>query len=219
MKHARLSLTAGGAESAIHPMYGILTGASFVERATALQWNLTGDSLGILHYVEGDIDAFDRAVAAVTPVVDHALEPVDDSAFYAYIRDEMIDTVRDLFAPLAAAGLVVVPPVHYRRDGCVELSVFGPSDAVASLVEALRPPVEVTVERVGGLTALAPAARRLSSRQREAVEAALAVGYYELPREGSQRDVADALGCAPSTAAEHLRKAEATLVQTALERV
>lgn len=219
MKHARLSLTAGGAESAIHPMYGILTGAPFVERATALQWNLTDDALGILHYVEGDIDAFDEAVAAVTPVVDHALEPVDDSAFYAYIRDETTDTVRDVFAPLAAAGLVVVPPVRYRRDGAVELSVFGPDDAVAALVDALGSPVEVTVERVGGLTALAPATRRLSPRQREALEAALAVGYYEVPREGGQRDVADALACAPSTAAEHLRKAEATLVRTALERL
>ncbi|WP_432764782.1 hypothetical protein [Halobaculum lipolyticum] len=31
--------------------------------------------------------------------------------------------------------------------------------------------------------------------------------------------MADALDCAPSTAAEHLRKAEATLVRTALERL
>ncbi|MFC7135880.1 helix-turn-helix domain-containing protein [Halobaculum litoreum] len=219
MKHVRLSITAGGHESAIHPMYGLLTGAPFVERATALQWNRTDGTLGVLHYVEGDAAAFDEAVGALDAVVEHALAPVDDGAFYAYVRDDTVGPVADLFAPLAAAGLVVVPPIRYRRDGAVELSVFGPSDAVGALVDALDPPVEVTVERVGGLTALAPATRRLSPRQREAVEAALAAGYYEVPRTGSQRDVAEALDCAPSTAAEHLRKAEATLVRTALERL
>mgnify|MGYP002276742734 CR=1 FL=1 len=59
---------------------------------------------------------------------------------------------------------------------------------------------------------VAPTAR-LTDRQREAVEAGLDLGYYDVPRTTDHEAVADALGCAPSTAAEHLRKAESKLLR------
>jgi predicted DNA binding protein len=52
--------------------------------------------------------------------------------------------------------------------------------------------------------------------QREALAAAAALGYYDQPRGATSEDVADELDCATATAAEHLRKAEATLVDAAL---
>jgi len=71
----------------------------------------------------------------------------------------------------------------------------------------------LAVEGVGGLAGLVGTLeRRLSQRQREAVAVALELGYYEIPRETDHEAVADALECAPSTAAEHLRKAEAKLI-------
>ncbi|WP_449404951.1 helix-turn-helix domain-containing protein [Halorubrum amylolyticum] len=48
----------------------------------------------------------------------------------------------------------------------------------------------------------------LTDRQFEAVAAAVDVGYYDGPGAPGVDAVADALGCAESTAAEHLRKAE-----------
>ena len=62
MKHVRANVTADGREGEIHPMYGVMANADFVERGTALQWNFTGDALGILHYIEGDIDAYEAQV-------------------------------------------------------------------------------------------------------------------------------------------------------------
>jgi hypothetical protein len=53
---------------------------------------------------------------------------------------------------------------------------------------------------------------READRQREAITAASEVGYYDVPRTGSVAEVADRLGCAKSTASNHLRKAEARLV-------
>ena len=47
------------------------------------------------------------------------------------------------------------------------------------------------------------------------VAAARDLGYYDLPREATHADVAERLGCAPGTASEHLRKAEAKLVDVA----
>jgi predicted DNA binding protein len=45
---------------------------------------------------------------------------------------------------------------------------------------------------------------------------AVELGYYGSPRAGTVEDVADELGCARSTAAEHLRKAEATVLSRAV---
>lgn len=40
---------------------------------------------------------------------------------------------------------------------------------------------------------------------------AIREGYYEDPRRASQADVAEALGIAPGTVSEHLRRVEATV--------
>jgi len=53
---------------------------------------------------------------------------------------------------------------------------------------------------------------RLTSSQREVFELAKRRGYYEWPREVSTRELADELDIAKSTLLEHLRKAEATLL-------
>lgn len=215
MKHVRVRLTAGGREGEIHPMYDVLANAPFVDRATALQWNFVGDELGILHYVEGDIDAFEAAVTDIAPVLDYELEPAGDRAFYAYIHDAVPDPFEQ-FTPTTGA-LVVVPPIHYHADGTVSLSLFGPDEQIRPFVEGISGPVDVEIEEVSGLGALAAAVETvLSERQREAAEAALDLGYYEVPREASHEDVADRLECAPSTAAEHLRKAEAKLLRSVL---
>jgi predicted DNA binding protein len=217
MQSVTVTLTANGREAEIHPMYDVLATASFVEYATAMQWNLSDAGFGILHYVEGDVDAFEAAVTAVDIVVDYAIEPVTDDAFYAYVRDEATPGLRAMLDPLENGGVVVVPPIVYHGDGTVTLTAFGPSEEMQGVFERTPAPIELDVEAVGSLesmTSLADA--RLSSRQRAAVDAALALGYYEVPREASVEDVADELACAPSTAAEHLRKAESTLVRSSL---
>ncbi|WP_415381325.1 helix-turn-helix domain-containing protein [Halosimplex sp. TS25] len=213
MQHVRVRVTANGREGEIHPVYGIVTNAPFVERALALQWNNNGGDLGILHYVRGDADAFEAAIADVPEVLDYDLEPATDDAFYVYIRDDTTASVRELFGSLTTGTVVIVPPIVYHEDGSVTISLFGPDDELQAAVTAISDPVEVTVEEVGGLGSAAPAVEaRLTDRQRAAVDAALDLGYYDVPREAGHEAVADALDCAPSTAAEHLRKAESKLL-------
>lgn len=57
----------------------------------------------------------------------------------------------------------------------------------------------------------------LTDRQQEALTAAVAVGYYEIPREGAVADVADAIDCSHSTAGELLRKAERTVLTAVID--
>jgi hypothetical protein len=219
VKHVRVSLTAGGREAEIHPMYGVLTTASYVERATALQWNYTGDALGILHQVVGDRAAFEAALEEVPQVVGYELAPAGEDSFYAYVRDATTDGLDELFEPITSGGVVVVPPIRYRPDGTVAFSLFGPDEELQAGLSAVPDPVEVTVERVGGLASTAAAAEAsLTRRQREVLEAAIEVGYYDVPRSADHEAVAAATDCAPSTAAEHLRKAESRVLSALFDR-
>jgi hypothetical protein len=219
VQHVRVAITASGREGEIHPMYDLWANAEFVERSRALQWNFTGDALGILHYAEGDVEAFEAAVADVPEVLNYELEPAGEGAFYVYIRDATTDALGDLFGPVTSGGVVAVPPIVYREDGTVELSVFGPDEEIQGAVETVPDPVEITVLQVGGLAGTDVAAEsRLTDRQRAAVQAALDLGYYEVPRTASHEDVAAALDCAPSTAAEHLRKAESSVLRWVFRR-
>lgn len=215
MKHVRLTLDAGGREAEIHPMYDVLVNAPAVDRATAMHWNFAGDELGIMHYVEGDLEGFEAELERIPAVLAYELTPADDDAFYAYVRDATTEPLRELFAVVDRSPAVVIPPLEYV-DGTVSYSVFGPPGAIQEAIGRLSAFVDVTVSAIGGMRAVPGVLESLfSERQREALETALALGYYEIPREAGHEDVARELGCAPSTAAEHLRKAEIALVRSA----
>ncbi|WP_224268185.1 helix-turn-helix domain-containing protein [Haloprofundus salinisoli] len=214
MKHVRLTLDAGGREAEVHPMYDLLVNAPFVERATAMHWNYTEDELGIMHYVEGDATAFRASIETIPEVVAFELTRVGSDEFYVYIRDATTEPLRQLFGVISNAPVVVIPPVEYEEDGTVSYSVYGPADEIQTAIDAVPEPITVEVTQIGGLNAVPGLLEALlSDRQREAVDTALDLGYYEIPRRANQEDVAAVLGCAPSTAAEHLQKAETKVMQ------
>lgn len=215
MKHARVRITAHGKERDIHPMYGVMTEASFVERATALQWNYTGDALGILHYVVGDADALETAMGDIPEVIGYEVARVDARSFYVYVRDTTTGPLQEMFAPVTSGGILVVPPVKYEPDGTVVFSMFGPDDELQEALKSVPSPIDVTIEAVGGLADTTAAVEaRLTDRQREVVKTAVTRGYYDIPRTVSQAEIAAELDCAPSTVAEHLRKAESRMMRT-----
>jgi predicted DNA binding protein len=53
----------------------------------------------------------------------------------------------------------------------------------------------------------------LTERQMKALKAAVELGYFDTPRRASIKDVAAALRVSPSTAVEHLRKAEKKVLE------
>lgn len=215
VKHVELELTARGEERAIHPMYDLLANGDCVDSARTTHWNYSGEELGIMHFVRGSLSGFREAVAAMDPVHDHDLTRVDDATFYAYLRCGTYESTRDLFGLLTQGRLVVLHPVEWRPDGTQSLSVMGTPAEIQSVVEDIPDPVECSVREIGGLERAADAvAGTLSDRQREALE----LGYYDIPREAGVEDVAAEMGCARSTAAEHLRKTESKLLSAAFER-
>ncbi len=219
MRSVRVRLDAGGQEGEVHPMYDLLANAEFIERATALQWSFTDEAQAMLHYVEGDAEAFRAATAKTAEVIETEIAPAGEDAFYAFIKGEATERLNELFEAIVAVTAMPIPPVEYHTDGTVSFTIVGPGEEIQTAIAAVPEPVAVSVEEVGGMHAVPGLAETvLTSRQREALDAALELGYYDVPRTATHEDVATALGCAPSTAAEHLRKAESNVLRNVLLR-
>lgn len=215
MRRIKITLDAGGREAEVHPMYDVLANGEYVDYATAMQWSYTGSELAMFHYVEGDVDAFRAATQGVSQLVSLEIVSAGEGACYAYVNCETTPAMRQLYGPLQEMTAIPVPPVVYHPDGTLSFSLVGPAAELQAALEFVPEPIAVSVDEItdiGSVGGLADA--RLSPRQREALEVALEVGYYRIPREADHEAVAVAMDCAPSTAAEHLRKAEATVIES-----
>jgi predicted DNA binding protein len=199
--------------------FRLIAASEHVTAARAVSTKFAGRAgASALFHVEGDRQALEAGLDG-PPEVDVAeTAPADGDGFFLFLvlDPSAVPVMQAMFDVLSWRELVVVPPVVYR-DGSVHAQVVGTAATVGSIVDALGDAVEVEVHAVGerGLDA-EPGPTALSDRQREAVRAALELGYYDQPRGGTHEDVAAALSCAPSTASEHLRKAEAKLVRSAM---
>lgn len=111
---------------------------------------------------------------------------------------------------------MVVPSFDCHPNGVLAFDVVGEPAVLEAMLDQLPEEITAEVREVGEYDARpGQFGGNLTARQREGLAAARDAGYYEVPREGSVADVAEALGCAPSTASNHLRKAEARLVERA----
>lgn len=214
MKHVRLTMRAP--EGTVHPVFDMLTRSKNVERVVGLHWNFSGDRLGILHYVVGEFEAYVAELEAIPSVLDYDIVRDDDERFYVYHRCIVDGGAQALFETFTRDTLLLVPPIEFSDDGAATFSLFGDSEEVQTALDSIPKTITFDMHAVSGMADTPEVTgTMLTVRQREAIEAALSLGYYDIPRESDYEDVAEAIDCAPSTAAEHLRKAEKKLVQSA----
>ena len=215
--HVRLA----GEDATLHPLVSTLTDPAVFADARMLAWSPSEDPprATVLLYLDGDLDRFARVLDGTDLVLDFDVTAIEPGRGYAYVHSVPHPTEWELFELATAEGLLPVFPVEYRHDGSLSVRIVGPRDRLGAAVEATPDGVQTAIERVGeydlGQPPIPPG---LSPRQREALEVAHDLGYYEVPRETTRAAVADRLGCAESTASEHLRKAERAVVRTYLDR-
>lgn len=192
-----------------HPLHRGVVEEPDASRAAILQWAPT-DSVSTLSWYDTDRETARELLDRVDSVTAASL--LDDGmGTYAFVHQTDFEFDDALLERLGDAQVVFVPPVTFLDTGAARFHAAGTTDALATLQADLAELLDLRVERVRTFRR-GPAPATLTDRQDEALSAAVAVGYYEVPRTGTVEDVADRLGCAPSTAGELLRKAEARLV-------
>jgi hypothetical protein len=196
-----------------HPLQASLREADALSRAALLLWGPT-EAVTTLIWFDGDEVAVERALEAVESATRTHLVS-GDGGTYAFVHQTDYEFAAPILDLLGESHVVFPPPVTFREDGRVEFDAVGESTALSEFHAALSDLGSVAIRRVEPYRR-GESGETMTDRQREALAAAVAVGYYEVPRTGSLDDVAARLDCARSTAGELLRKAEAALATAAV---
>lgn len=193
-----------------HPLHEHVVSGGPLTQAALLTWSPTPDATTLL-WCDGDRASTADAVGAIDSVV--ASEFVEgEGGTFAFVHQERYEFADVLLEAIAELRVAFVPPVVFEADGSVRFDAVGQRDGLGRLHDRLVDLGSVTVERVRPVAGGRQQAL-LTDRQRAAIEAAVDVGYYEVPRTGTIEDVAARLDCGHSTAGELVRKAESKVVR------
>lgn len=206
----------------LHPMQSFIRHTDAVEYEELRAWNVaTGDpdTEYVLFYVEADRERYEEQIDSVDSVRWYDLTPIDEDAFYVYLCQSTRDEDRQWRTAFAELNLLVVPPIAYDDNADFHVTVVGASEDIQAMLDGLPEAIDVDVRAIGEYDRRhAPVAGDVTDRQLAAVDAAVELGYYEVPREASVEDVAAELDCAASTAAKLLQRAEASVMGRVVDR-
>lgn len=168
----------------------------------------------------GPIAALDTLVASAEPHltllwVERSTEPL---VAFAYAPGPKEVT---LLRAVASAGGLLLPPLRVR-EGVARVRLLAPTGRSADGGRGLsRSARLVARRRLTGpklreeIERLVPGRAGLTPQQTRVLLEAVRAGYYEVPRRATVREVARRLSLGRSTAEEHLRAAESTIVSRA----
>ncbi|NHN41507.1 bacterio-opsin activator [Halorubellus sp. JP-L1] len=168
------------------------------------------DTVAELLCVRGDETAAADALRACDRVHDVAVRNPRGGAALVYVHHDTNPRAAAMIRARRQTSVVMDMPIVVRDSGAFEVTYLGTDAAFAETFgEVPEYDVAFDVLETGEYT---PTRRdafdSLTDRQGDVVATAVELGYYRNPREATQEDVADAVGCSPGTVGEHLRKAE-----------
>jgi predicted DNA binding protein len=187
------------------------------EALVNFDWHSDG-TLTLLHRLGGtDIEPLRRALEDHDEVLSYELV-TEGTRTYTFVHVTERETLTELLEVVEEYALLLDPPFQLSEKG-ISVTVAGSDDALQSAFAEVSERIDVDVESTGVYVPDEPEyLDRMTDRQYEALVTAYDQGYYETPRTVSFEEVADELGCAPSTANELLRRAESELVDAVLAR-
>lgn len=191
-----------------------------IDRGEIINWQYLRDGSMIeMYQIEKDEDV--TVSPNHIPTETLAFERFDPPGAYVYVyhRAKPNEVVGALIELIDNYNLVIDLPIRFDEDE-ITVTMLGETDKLQAAYDMIPEPIKdhTTVERVKSFSPVAHGvASELTPRQRQILDAAIDVGYYSVPRDGTTADVGDAADCAPSTAAEHLRKIEARVLSTVAE--
>lgn len=205
----------------LHPMQAFIRETDAVRYEEMLAWRVRPDAdiEYALYYVEADLDSYRAAVREVETVIECRITPIDDDAAHVWACEETRPETQAWREAFADRQLIVIPPIRFDDTAAMEMTIVGDSGDMHDTIETIPPEVDVTIDEIGTYDRRGGTlAGTLTDRQLAAAGTALELGYYEVPRDATLADVADALDCAESTASMLLRRAERDLLARILDR-
>ena len=205
-------------DGTFHPVEEMIADNPDLRRGQVHHINLlSDDTVAALYEIEGEGGVLHDALKESDEVLSYDVIYVSEDTHHVYVHVRQGEPVVDLLSIVDDRRLMVDTPMEFVEDG-VRATVIGEQSTLREALDDIPEGVDVDVRRVGEYS---PQDDRvlanLTDRQREVLRVAARLGYYDVPRSATHDEVADSLGCAPSTASEHLRKIESKIVDVLLD--
>ncbi|WP_191906179.1 MULTISPECIES: helix-turn-helix domain-containing protein [unclassified Haloarcula] len=213
----RLQVTAEIEPALAPPFYTMLADSPQIDETRVLAWNTSAEGVRtVLFAINGAVDSFGSSAPDTAGI--NSVQVAAPEAAWSYALVEVAPQEAPVFDAINQArsrpGLVVRMPIVYR-EGTMRFRVVGDPDALQASFAAAPDGLSVRLDEIGQMQGPPDQpGTTLSERQREVLEVAVDRGYYNHPRETTHEEIADAVGCAPSTVSTHLQKAEAEAVMS-----
>ncbi|WP_135306463.1 helix-turn-helix domain-containing protein [Haloarcula amylovorans] len=198
-----------------HPLGKQLSADPAIQREAIHHVKFLDDGT-VLTFAEGsgDRERYEEIMSSSPSV--HAYMVSGDDRWMAVSQFEPTEQVRRILEWHQRADIVVETPILFGANGAQKITIIGDESAFKTLfneaatIESLEFEILETGEYEPNTQQFT---RSLTSRQEQVLAAAVDVGYYRAPREATHKDVAEAVGLAPSTVGDHLRKIEARVFE------
>lgn len=192
-----------------HPIGEVLDDDDAVRRGPIYRLDLLGDDTGaMLSQVHGDRDRYCEILERADHVIDYAVSGTDGTVF-GYLHFEPTNLARRMLLRRRESEVMFDMPIEIADDGSYVVTLIGEDAAFTEAFRSLPEEVGIEVVETGEYhTGARELFDCLTDRQQEVLEVAVREGYYENPRQTTQTDLAEAVGCSPGTVGEHLRKIE-----------
>lgn len=200
-------------DGGLHPAEERLANDPEVELELLYDINLlSDDTLVTLYELSGDEARVEEILDASPEICSYNLSHTGDS-IYAYIHVESNETVSELLTILDEFEFVTDTPFVYTQRGGLKVTLVGKQETIREAIPAVPDNIRVKLEQMG---TYAPSTdrlfSRLTTRQQETLLKAVELGYYDVPRQATHRDIARELDKSGGTVGEHLRKIEAQVL-------
>ncbi|MFC7154467.1 helix-turn-helix domain-containing protein [Halomarina halobia] len=211
MKYATVTLTLP--DGGVHPVGAAIADLEGVTREGLLHVNALFDGNGVLVYrLSGDVSPLGPMLDDHPDVISYDLVDEPDDGHYCYVYVKPGHPAGTLMYLVEKYALILDPPLEFLGNGRLRVTVAGRPEMLRKAFEQFPDDVVIDVEQAGEyVPGHAQLLAALTDRQREVLETAVQLGYYDIPRRATHASIARELDCASSTIDEHLRKAEARL--------
>lgn len=193
----------------LHPVDEAIAAHPDLSRESILNINLLPDeTVTVLYQLRGDIDVARDIIEHNDAILDYNLSLTDDS-IHAYAHLIPSEALTELLKIPQDLELITDLPFEYTAQGGLRMRTVGDFDAIRRSAAAVPECFQLIPERIGEYC---PGTDRvfnqLTPRQRETLEVAVDLGYYENPRRATLKEIADAMDRTDGTVGDHLRKIE-----------
>jgi len=160
--------------------------------------------------LRGDLDVARALLDESEQVVRYDVAGTDDRGL-VYAQYRSVGPVGDLLAILYTNDIVLDWPIEYRHGGGeseARFTLIGTNAGIRQAAADLPAGLAVSLVEIGRFESGDDAATLLTERQAALLDRALEAGYYEVPRETTQRALADELGVTAGTVSDRLQRIE-----------